>query len=225
METKKNPQVNLENFRRIFSLIGVVISLGIIMTFFSWRTDTGNREDLSAIYKDAEDEIAEITRPEDIKMPEPEIKKEEIKSEIIEEVTDKTKTTDVDFSTETGANDTVKIIEIEEPTIKEDNFTYVVVEKMPEYPGGINALRRDIAKKIEYPAIAKENDMQGTVYLRFVVEKNGKVGQIYLIRGVDKLLDDEAIRVVKLLKKFKPGEQGGKKVRVWFSIPVKYSLN
>lgn len=231
MEVKKSPKADLERFKRIFILIGVTFSLGIIVTFFSWKSDTSAAEDFGALNKETDDEMAEITRPEDIKPPE-EIP-EEVKpqqSEIIDIVTDDTEIEeDADFDAEADANTEVEIEDVEEAPEEEDAKVFVQVEKMPEFKkGGINGLRKFLFSKIVYPAIAKENDIQGTVYLRFVVLRNGKVGQVQMLRGVDELLDEEAKRVVKLLQKeafFSPGEQGGKKVKVWFSVPIKFSLN
>ena len=96
---------------------------------------------------------------------------------------------------------------------------YVSVSKMPEFPGGFIALRKFIAENLKYHQNAC---ISGTVYLRFVVLENGEIGEVQLLRGVDVLLDKEAIRVIKLLPKFIPGEQNGKKVKVWFSVPVKF---
>lgn len=102
---------------------------------------------------------------------------------------------------------------------------FIHVKNMPEFPGGINALKSFIAKNIKYPTVAKENGTQGTVYLRIEVKKTGEIGKIELQRGVDPLLNKEAIRVIKTLPKFKPGELNGKKVNVWYSIPVTFKLN
>jgi len=98
---------------------------------------------------------------------------------------------------------------------------YVSVSKMPEFPGGFTALRKYIAENIKYPTNAC---ISGTVYLRFVVLETGEIGKVQLLRGVDELLNKEAIRVIKLLPKFIPGEENGKKVKVWFSVPVKFVL-
>ncbi len=106
-----------------------------------------------------------------------------------------------------------------------DNTVYTVVDQMPEFPGGDIALKRFIAQNVEYPKEARENDIQGTVYLRFVVKKDGSIGKVEIERGVHKLLDDAAIKVVKSLPDFNPGKQGGRNKNVWFSIPVKFRLN
>jgi protein TonB len=97
---------------------------------------------------------------------------------------------------------------------------------MPEFiAGGEAGLRQFIAEHIEYPELAQENDIQGTVYIRFVVTKTGTIGDVQVVRGVDPLLDEEAVRVVKSLPKFKPGMQGGRPVPVWFSVPIVFQLN
>ncbi len=114
--------------------------------------------------------------------------------------------------------------EVEEEDESEELISFMYVEKMPEYPGGQMAIEQFIAENVEYPKLAIENDIQGTVYVRFVVTKDGSIGEVQVVRSVDKLLDDEAIRVVKMLPNFKPGMQRGKAVAVWYTIPVKFIL-
>ena len=105
-----------------------------------------------------------------------------------------------------------------------EDVNFLVVEKHPEFPGGLPALRQYIAENLNYPAEARENKIFGTVYLRFVVKKTGEVSKIELQRGVHELLDNEAIRVIKELPDFVPGEQSGKKVNVWFSMGIAFKL-
>ncbi len=100
----------------------------------------------------------------------------------------------------------------------------VVVEEMPEFPGGNTALLKFISENIKYPAEAQNNSIQGRVSLKFVVNPDGSVGRIEIILGIDPLLDEEAIRVVRSLPKFIPGKQGGVAVPVWFSLPVRFKL-
>lgn len=101
---------------------------------------------------------------------------------------------------------------------------FVVVEEMPQYPGGDKALMDFIYSNIEYPETAKARGLQGRVILRFAIMANGKVDMINVIRGVDPELDNEAVRVVKMLNNWKPGRQGGKNVNVWYSVPVTFQL-
>lgn len=129
------------------------------------------------------------------------------------------------FNTNTDLNDSVltytpvndNIIPVEpEPVIR--------VEEMPEFPGGEEALLRYIAENTSYPALAQEIGVQGRVFLRFVVTSTGKVSRVELLKGVDPLLDEEAMRVINTLPDFKPGKQNGIAVPVWFSVPVLFKI-
>jgi len=102
---------------------------------------------------------------------------------------------------------------------------FLSVEEMPEPPGGVEALFRYIAANTVYPEIAKENNIQGKVYVRFCVTSTGTIEQVSVTRSVDPGLDAEAIRVVKTFPKFKPGKQSGKPVPVWFNIYINFKLD
>ncbi len=124
------------------------------------------------------------------------------------------------------------VIEIEEDSLQtkekiEGDYVnvYRVVEKMPEFQGGIEALRAFITENTNYPKKLNECDIEGTVYVKFVVNKYGKVEQAQIARGVDPLLDAEALRIVNALPDFIPGTQGGKPVNVWYSVPIRFKLN
>jgi periplasmic protein TonB len=101
---------------------------------------------------------------------------------------------------------------------------FVVVEEMPMFPGGETELMKYIMEHTQYPEIAKENNIQGKVIVRFCVTPKGGVSQISILKGVDPELDKEAIRVVSTLPAFKPGKQGGKPVPVWYMVPINYTL-
>ena len=107
---------------------------------------------------------------------------------------------------------------------EEDTQVFVVVEDMPEFPGGEVALRQWINSHVKYPVIAAENGIQGKVYVQFVVDRDGSVNNVVVARGVDPSLDQEAIRVVKQLPKWKPGKQRGKPVRVSYTVPINFQL-
>ena len=112
---------------------------------------------------------------------------------------------------------------VEKPKeVKEEIFRSV--EQMPQFPGGEAALMKYLSSHINYPPMAAENNVQGKVILQFVVEKDGRVGEVKVARSVDKDLDKEAIRVVKSLPKFTPGRQNGQPVRVWYTLPVTFKL-
>ena len=98
------------------------------------------------------------------------------------------------------------------------------VEQMPQFPGGEAALMKYLQSHINYPPMAAENNIQGRVVVQFVVDKTGKVGEVKVVRSVDKDLDREAVRVCKSLPKFTPGRQNGQAVSVWYTLPVTFKL-
>ena len=98
------------------------------------------------------------------------------------------------------------------------------VEQMPQFPGGEAALMKFLQSHINYPPMAAENGVQGRVVVQFVVDKTGKVGEVVVVRNVDKDLDKEAVRVCKSLPKFTPGRQNGQAVAVWYTLPVTFKL-
>jgi protein TonB len=120
----------------------------------------------------------------------------------------------------------VEVIEQVQEEVQEEapQEVFVVVEEMPSFPGGDVELFKFIYDNIKYPELAKENNIQGKVILRFCVTYKGTVDQVSIVRGVDPSLDEEAIRVIKMLPLWKPGKQGGKPVNVWYSVPISFQL-
>jgi protein TonB len=121
-------------------------------------------------------------------------------------------------------NDTINNF-TEEVVGEEEELIFIYVKQMPEFPGGFEALRKYIDEHIIYPKEAKEKRIQGYVFIRFQVKKDGTIGKVEIQKGVHDLLDTEAVRVIKSLPPFIPAEQNGKKVSVWYSIPVIFELN
>ncbi len=111
-----------------------------------------------------------------------------------------------------------------DPVIPPETKPFIRVEEMPEFPGGVQALMKFVGENLQYPPEAQLNNIQGKVYLKFVVTAEGFSDMIEVTKGVDPLLDNEAIRVVKMLPKFKPGKQGGVPVPVWFALPVTFKI-
>jgi len=109
-------------------------------------------------------------------------------------------------------------------TVDGRDDVYVVVEEMPEYPGGLQALRNFLAQTVKYPEAAVKKGIQGKVYVTFVVNKDGSVSNAKIARGVDPLLDAEAVRVVNSLPTWKPGKEKGQVVAVQFTVPISFKL-
>lgn len=121
----------------------------------------------------------------------------------------------------------VEIVEEVKQEIQEEEAEpepFVVVEEMPMFPGGDVELLKYIGDHTQYPEVAKENNIQGRVIVRFCVTAKGGVSQVSILKGVDPELDAEAIRVVNTLPAFKPGKQGGKAVPVWYMVPITFTL-
>jgi len=131
-------------------------------------------------------------------------------------------------SVEIQDQEVVEVIEIIAEEIQEEEVEeaepFVVVEEMPMFPGGNDELMKYLSDHTIYPEVAKENNIQGKVIVRFCVTPKGGVDRVEILKPVDPELDKEAIRVVKTLPAFKPGKQGGKPVPVWFMVPINFTL-
>lgn len=115
------------------------------------------------------------------------------------------------------------IVEEKKPEPKKEEI-FTAVEQMPQFPGGEAELMKYIANHIKYPTMAAENNIQGRVVVKFVVKKDGSVGEVQVLRGKDPDLDKEAVRVVRTLPKFIPGKMNGQAVSVWFTLPINFKL-
>lgn len=107
---------------------------------------------------------------------------------------------------------------------KKEEEVFVFVENQAGFPGGEKARMQYFAKHITYPELAKENDIQGTVFLKFIVEKDGSISNVTVVRGIGGGCDEEAMRVIREMPKWTPAKQRGKPVRVWYNMPIKFTL-
>ena len=114
--------------------------------------------------------------------------------------------------------------DVKQVTEEDPNKIFTSVEEEPSFPGGPEAFGKYLSKKINYPAIAKENNVQGKVFLNFTVEKDGSLTDIKVVRGIGSGCDDEAVRVLKSSPRWKPGIQNGRAVRVSYTIPISFTL-
>jgi protein TonB len=227
MEIKKNPIADIEKKSSLFMMAGYVVALSVTLLAFEWKTFEQTAGDLGTLMVDnLEEEIIPITEQE-IKPPPPpppppppapEIEIVDDDVEIEDEVDIK----DVEADQKTEVQEMVKPV-VEEESNEPDFFT--IVEDMPSFPGGDAALLKFIAENVTYPPIAKENGITGVVYVSYVVDKDGSIKDVKVVRGADPFLDKEAMRVVKTLKGYKPGKQRGKPVPVQFTIPIRFVLN
>ncbi len=226
MEKKKSKKANLEKSKAVFLLIGLIIAIAFVASAFSWQSKK-NLPIVSEPPKTFIDVFPQISRNDLIY--------QETKKEVNEKFEDEAKqiTNEFEITNKGLKNMPDVIIEpkttsepiIEEIPEPEPDTIYVHTTEMPIFEGGTPALRRWIGENVNYPAFARENKIQGTIYLRFEVTKTGSIGKVDLQKGVDPIIDKEAIDVIKRLPKFKPGKNNGKKVNVWFSIPISFKIN
>ncbi len=225
MEIKKSPKADLENKKAVFMQIGLVVALSLVLIAFEWTTtdvaigSMQMTEDVAA-----EEEIIPITRQEEVKPPPPPPPPKV--SDVLNIVEDDVELDDELELMDTEANENTEIdyqaIEVVEE--EEDAPVFFIVEQMPVFPGGEEALRKYIAQSVKYPAIAQENGIQGRVFVAFVVNTKGEVTDVKIARGVDPNLDKEAIRVVTNMPKWTPGKQRGKAVKVSYTVPINFVL-
>ena len=228
MEIKKSEHADLEKGKGTSLLIGFVMALAVMFVALVWTQR--EVEDNSDLYRTADlslnEEMIPITIPEKKTVPPPPAAV--TKAEIIDIVeNDADIEEDIMASNEDNDEwvdiDSYDIVEVEpEP---EEEEVFMVVEDQPEFPGGTAALLEYLRKNIKYPAICRENNIQGRVIVSFVVNKDGGIVDPEVIKGVNPSLDKEALRVISTMPKWKPGYQRGKPVRVKYTVPVNFRLN
>lgn len=207
---------------------------------------------MAAALEQAEEETPEEEEVEEQKFEQPEIQVPEevlatvqvtqiaiveadkVKNEVMDMETQKEDNTARGIVNQEGSDDADKFKAVQEQVVvkepepevvkpKEEEI-FVAVEQQAEFPGGQAALMKWLSNNIRYPESAQQNDIQGRVIVKFVVEKDGSIGQATIAKGVDKDLDREAIRVVKKMPKWQPGKNNGVAVRSYFTLPVTFKL-
>lgn len=227
-QVKKTQKANLEQHKGTFILMGIMLAVSVLFFAFEWSTET-QKLDESIVVQDvlAEEEI-EITRRDPAPPPPPPPPAPET-PEIIEVVEEEVETR-IEIRTEDDQSQRQVEAYIPPPPpkpVQKEEATdeiFVVVENQPEFPGGNAAMMKFLSDNIKYPVIAQENGLQGRVITNFVVECDGSITDVQVVRGVDPSLDREAIRVIQSMPRWKPGQQRGQAVRVRFTLPVVFRL-
>ncbi|HAN19942.1 MAG: energy transducer TonB [Bacteroidetes bacterium GWC2_33_15] len=226
MEVKKTDKANLEKSRGVFLQIGYVVALGAVLLAFEWTSKPADLGDLGKLDNmDLEEEIIPITRQLNEPPPPPPPVQN---TEVINIVQDNVEINDelILDDTESDEATQVEIVEFaeEEETVEEQEI-FLVVEDMPTFQGqNKDAFRIYIQQNLKYPVIAQENGISGRVFVSFVVDRDGSISNVQVVRGVDPALDKEAVRVIKSSPKWEPGKQRGRAVRVSFTFPIVFQL-
>ena len=225
MQLKKSPKASLEDKKLVYVLMGLVLVLSICYVAFEWTEKEVTKyevtEDLAFI--DEEIDIQQTTQ--ETPPPPPPAPIQEV--EVLNVVEDDVEVEEIEINTEDDKDVEVVIAPPVEAPVEEEEeeVIFMVVESMPEFPGGQQALFKYLAENVKYPVIAQENGIQGRVICQFVVNKDGSIVDVVAVRSSgEPSLDKEAIRVIKSMPKWKPGKQRGKPVRVKYTVPVNFRL-
>lgn len=227
MKPKNIKQQRLESNRFTFTQIGLVVSLALVLLAFEWKTplhrliipqDNSNQPVI--------DDYAPVNTG--VKPPPPPPAPPTPIS-IINAVDNNTKVADISsFNVEAKPDDIMPGPPVPpqatQEIIPEPDPPFKIVERMPEFPGGEIARLEYLRDNIRYPQVAREANIQGTVFVEFIIEKDGSISHITLMRGIGGGCDEEAMRVIGQMPKWIPGYQLNKPVRVQFTMPVKFLL-
>jgi len=226
METKKTSQASLENKRVLFLEVGLILTLAAVIGAFSYSTSTRKVATLQATTTQIDDiDIIPITQ--ELPPEPPQLPAIPVFSEVLDIVDN-----DIEVETIVSIDDNpidipnpIYIETVEEEYIEEEEIPIAIVEQRPSFMGGdANTFSRWIAQHLEYPEVAKEMGLSGRVILQFTIRKDGSVGNIKLLRSVDPVLDEEAIRVVGSSPRWEPGRQRNRAVNVTYQFPVIFQL-
>ena len=223
MVSKKSPQANLENKKAIPMMMGLVMVLSLLFIAFEWSQNEFNKRDnYAATFIPDDEELPPITMPDKPLPPPP---PPPPASDIIEVKPDDVTTVNNNIITDETPIEPLKEI-MNRPVGnagQEDDpeVVFITAEENPEFKGDVFAY---LSKSLKYPIIPQENGVQGKVICQFVVNRDGSITDIEVVRGVDKYLDAEAVRVIKTMPAWKPGKMNGKPVRVKFTLPVVFRL-
>ncbi|MDM8233169.1 energy transducer TonB [Phocaeicola barnesiae] len=229
MEIKKSPKADLEGKKTTGLLIGFVLILAAMFVAFEWtERDKKVITDTGIVEPAFEEEMVPITEQQEQPQappPPPEAPKME---EVLQIADNDANVEESTIATSEEVGEAVVVVqqapvEVEEEEVEEQQI-FQVVEEMPEYPGGMAECLKFLAKNIKYPPIAQENGVQGRVIVQFVVNRDGSIVDPVVMRSVDPYLDKEALRVIMMMPKWKPGKQRGKAVRVKYTVPVTFKL-
>lgn len=227
MEAKKTPKADLENKKSLFVEIGLVVTLAASLVAFNVKSYDVEKSEV--VERQAVEEIEEViinTAEELPPPPPPEPIQVQTEMVIVED--------DADIEVEVGlidvSDDANAAMEDYTPVVVEDEVAeveeevFVFVEENPSFPGGDEKRLEFLRKNIKYPQLAKDNNITGRVFIKFVVEKDGSITNVRVVRDIGGGCGDEAVRVVKSMPKWNPGKQRGQPVRTEFNLPVIFNL-
>lgn len=238
VEVKKSKSADINNNRATWFLLGLVFVLSLLFVVLEYTASDGSASDDEELLEDMSLDM-EIYPSMDIKsfkafMASSEDKRSHDKLKIVENEEQKTSEADIpdenvetsEFSEDaaTSGNETIEGADQESDGTEEEPLSFRVVEQIPEFPGGMGAFIKWLSANLKYPESAKNRKIQGKVVVSFIVNKDGSISDEKVMKGINPLLDREALRVIKLMPKWKPGVENDKPCRTLFAIPIVFKI-
>lgn len=224
MEIKKSSKADLESKKNIFFEIGLLVAVASVFLAFEWKTSYTETSDFITVSWEPEEEIM-IPITQNLPQPPPPPPAlltfnfiDLVEDTFLESDVELTDPEDIVSDSPTSSLNSLSNYEDEET---DEVIPFVPVEDMPQFNGD---LKQWLKRNLNYPSIAAEMNIQGKVFIQFVVEKDGSISNIKVMRGVDESLDKEAVRVIQSMPKWIPGKQRGKAVRVAYHLPITFEL-
>ena len=221
MEKRKQPMNKIEKSRSSFFLAGIVISLSLVFCAFEYRTY--NTSTITDEFPDAPEveQLPPITKPKPPPPPPPKIYSGfNLKDDVVEDPP----IWDPEYDKNEPDYEYEPITIEPEPETEYEGYIYIA-EIQANFPGGDSERMKFLQKNMRYPQMARESNIEGTVFLSFLVEKDGTITQVKVMRGIGGGCDEEAVRVLKSMPKWSPGKQRGRPVRLKMTMPIKFRLD
>jgi protein TonB len=223
MKSKKAEKVDVDRKSGLYTRIGLSVALLFVILAFQWTVYDRTVIELdSNLIIDEEEEIVDITKQEKKPPPPPPPPELEIVEDNVEIEDDQPEIQEAEVK-ETDVVALAPIEEEKEEVVEEQIF--FMSEDPPQFPGGDKARNRYLRESIQYPEIERDNGIQGQVVVNFVVEKDGSINNVKILKGLTPNINEEAMRVVKNMPRWQAGKQRGKPVRVYVNLPIRFTLN
>jgi periplasmic protein TonB len=223
METKKNPKIALAKKRGLLLNIGFVISLLLVIVAFEWKSyDEVGLLEIGQVNDDFE-EMLDIPLTRQPPPPPPAIRQPEIIEVPDEEIIEVE--VDVDLDVEITEETLIEELILKQPVEEEiADEVFTIVEQYPAFVGGDIAFKRFIQINLKYPAQAIKMGIEGRVFVQFVVEKNGSLTEVSVLKGIGGGCDEAAVKIIQKSAVWKPGKQRGRPVRVRMVVPLTFKI-
>jgi protein TonB len=225
MEAKKTPKADLTNKSGMFLNLGLAVSVAVVLFAFEYKSyDDRALKDLGTV-DDAFEELLDIPITEQPPPPPP----PPVEQPVIQEVPDEVEIEEIEVNFDVDVKEETVIKEVviaEAPPVEEKaDQIFDVVETMPTPPGGMEGWNKYLSSNLKYPTQARRMGIEGTVYVVFVVNTDGSIQDVEILRGIGGGCDEEAMRVVAAAPNWEPGKQRGKPVRVKMRLPIRFKLS